>query len=207
METTMSRQRLAIIFFFFGLVLVSSIAAQVGSARPSWPIKAVPAEWRALVSRADVIIVAMHDSLLRQLHGKLTEGGGPAAALGACHIDTTSLIRRVGRYEGIAAGLTSDRVRNSTNKPRDWAAPLVAEYAGREARDVDGFAVDLGNRIGVLRPLMEQNSCVNCHGPLERISPAVRTLIAERYPADRAMGFAEGQIRGWYWVEMPKPAQ
>jgi hypothetical protein len=206
METTMSRQRLAIMFFFFGLVLVSSIAAQVGSARPSWPIKAVPAEWRALVSRADVIIVAMHDSLLRQLHGKLAEGG-PAAALGACHIDTTALIHQVGRYEGIAAGFTSDRVRNPTNKPRDWAAPLVAEYAGREARDVDGFAVDLGNRIGVLRPLMAQNSCVNCHGPLERISPAVRTLIAERYPADRAIGFVEGQIRGWYWVEMPKPKQ
>ena len=202
----MSRQRLAIMFFFFGLVLVSSIGAQVGSARPSWSIKAVPAEWRALVSRADVIIVTMHDSLLRQLHSKLTEGG-PTSALGACHIDTTALIHRVGRYDGIAAGLTSDRLRNPTNKARDWAAPLVAEYAGREARDVDGFVVDLGNRIGVLRPLMEQNSCLNCHGPLERISPAVRALIAERYPADRAIGFAEGQIRGWYWVEMPKPVQ
>ena len=202
----MSRLRLATIFFFFGLVLVSSIAAQVDSPPPSWPIKSVPAEWRALVSRADVIIVAMHDSLLRQLHGKLTEGG-PASALGACHIDTAALIHRIGRYEGIAAGLTSDRVRNPTNKPREWAAPLVAKYAGREAREVDGFAVDLGNRIGVLRPLMEQNTCVNCHGPLERISPAVRTLIAERYPADRATGFVAGQIRGWYWVEMPKPTQ
>jgi hypothetical protein len=33
----------------------------------------------------------------------------------------------------------------------------------------------------------------------------MRQLLAERYPADRAVGFEEGQIRGWYWVEMPKP--
>lgn len=201
----MSRQRLALIFFVFGLVIASSVAAQIDSARRSWPIKAVPAEWRALVSRADVIIVAMHDSLLRQLHAKLAQGG-PALALRACHIDTTSLIHRIGRFEGIAAGFTSDRLRNPTNKPRDWAAPLVAQYTGQPAHEVDGFVVDLGDRIGVLRPLMEQNTCVNCHGPVDRISPSVRALLAEQYPADRAVGFTEGQIRGWYWVEMPKPA-
>jgi hypothetical protein len=36
------------------------------------------------------------------------------------------------------------------------------------------------------------------------VGQGVRAVLAERYPADRAIGFANGEIRGWYWVEMPK---
>jgi len=34
----------------------------------------------------------------------------------------------------------------------------------------------------------------------------VRRELERRYPADRAIGFAAGDIRGCYWVELPKPA-
>ena len=27
----------------------------------------------------------------------------------------------------------------------------------------------------------------------------------ERYPRDRAVGFTNGEIRGWFWVELSKP--
>jgi uncharacterized protein DUF3365 len=202
----MSRSRFAIILGGLLLSAAAIGAAQTHAVWTSWPIRQAPAEWRPIVSRADVIIVAMQDSLLRQLHDKLAEGG-PALAFGACHMETTELTRRIGRNEGIAAGFTSGRLRNPTNRPRDWAADIVASYADRRARDIDGFAVDLGDRIGVLRPMVEQETCANCHGPLERLTPAVRRLLAERYPHDRATGFAEGDIRGWFWIEMRKPAR
>ena len=112
---------------------------------------------------------------------------------------------RVARFEGIASGRTSDRLRNPTNAAPAWAAPLVQANAGRLARDVDGFAVDLGTKVGVLRPIVEQPMCAGCHGPVDRIAPEVRQMLADRYPKDRATGFTLGQIRGWYWVEMPKP--
>jgi hypothetical protein len=35
----------------------------------------------------------------------------------------------------------------------------------------------------------------------------VRAKVRSRYPHDRAVGFAEGEIRGWYWVEVPKTRQ
>ncbi|HEU4693879.1 MAG TPA: DUF3365 domain-containing protein [Vicinamibacterales bacterium] len=187
-----------------GLLLGATMAVRVLPQFKSWPIREAPAEWRAVLSRADLIVVSMHDSLLWQLHHKLAEGG-PALAFGVCHIDTTELTHRLGRYDGIAAGFTSDRLRNPTNRPKEWAAGLVAAHAGRRARDVDGFAVDLGDRIGVLRPMVATQTCATCHGPVERMTPEVRRRIAERYPSDRAVGFAEGEIRGWFWVEMPKP--
>jgi hypothetical protein len=180
------------------------LAAQTAST--VWSIREVPPEVRPVVSRADVMIAAMQDSLHRQLADKLAQGG-PALAVEACHMDPDEVARRMGRNLGIAAGFTSDRLRNPTNKPRSWASDLVAANAGRRARDVEGFAVDLGNKVGVLRPMVHQHTCASCHGPVERIDPAVRRVLGERYPADRATGFADGEIRGWIWVEMPKPAR
>lgn len=46
--------------------------------------------------------------------------------------------------------------------------------------------------------------CALCHGPAASLSPEVRHALAARYPADRAIDFKEGEVRGWYWVEMPK---
>jgi Protein of unknown function (DUF3365) len=191
---------------FGGLLSIAAVATQTHTGGTSWPIHDAPAEWRQVISRADVLIVAMQDSLLQQLHDKLAQGG-PAVAFGACHIDTALLTHRIARGEGIAAGVTSDRVRNPTNRPRGWAAGLVAAHAGRRSRDVEGFAVDLGDRVGLLRPMVQQHTCAGCHGPVEQLSPTVRKLLAERYPNDRAIGFDEGEIRAWFWVEMPKPGR
>ena len=32
----------------------------------------------------------------------------------------------------------------------------------------------------------------------------VDAFEGDRYPADRATGFKEGEIRGWFWVEVAK---
>jgi hypothetical protein len=39
---------------------------------------------------------------------------------------------------------------------------------------------------------------------VDRLSPAVREELKERYPADQATGFKDGDLRGWFWVEVPK---
>jgi hypothetical protein len=46
--------------------------------------------------------------------------------------------------------------------------------------------------------------CASCHGAAHTFQPAVRGELLERYPRDRATGFTQGEIRGWFWVEMPK---
>jgi hypothetical protein len=189
---------------FIGCLLVSSLA-QGQSSLPAgtWRTADAPPELRYQISRADLIVVSMQDAMLRELNDAL-EQGGPAFAIKSCHIDVVSIIQRIGRQEGVAAGRTSDRLRNPTNAPRAWAESLVKTTAGGRAREVDGFAVDLGDKVGVLRPIAERPMCASCHGPAEKIDPVVRTTLIERYPADRATGFNEGEIRGWFWVEVPK---
>jgi hypothetical protein len=173
------------------------------SSRPTWRVGEAPAEYQPLISRADVVIDAMLDALLWELNAGL-EQGGPTLAIKSCHIDSTRVSQRIGRELGVAAGRTSDRLRNPTNAPRAWAAPLVKEYAGRQAREVDGVVVDLGDKVGVMRPIAQRPICKACHGRPDTFATAVKAELKERYPVDRAVGFEDGQIRGWFWVEVRK---
>jgi hypothetical protein len=187
----------------YSLLLVAIAAVALSAQAPvTWRIREVPAELRSVVARADLMIAAMHASVLRELADGFAQGGADMA-INSCHIDSVLITQRLGR-EGVAAGRTSDRLRNPTNAPRPWTAAIVKANAGRRSQDVDGFAVDLGDKLGVIRPISQRPICANCHGPAERLSPAVRAVLAERYPADRAVGFREGEIRGWFWVEIPK---
>jgi hypothetical protein len=187
------------------LFLVLTTAVLSGQAPPSWSIRDAPPELRSVIARADLMVAAMHDSVLRELSDAI-DSVGVVKAVNSCHIDSLLMTQRFAR-EGAAAGRTSDRLRNPTHAPRPWAAPLVKANAGRKARDVEGFAVDLGDKVGVLRPISQRAVCANCHGPADRLEPGVRAALAERYPADKAVGFRQGEIRGWFWVEIPKKAR
>jgi hypothetical protein len=186
-------------------VLAVRVFAQSGAAPRAWTIAQAPADLKPAIAQADVIIVAQHSALLRQLNREIADGG-TAAALRACHLEATSQAFWVARQQGVATGRTSDRLRAPVNEPRPWARPIVTEYAGRRVADVDGFAVDLGDRVGVLRPIATTEVCEGCHGPEDRIRPDLRRVLAEQYPKDRAVGFRRGEIRGWYWAEVPKSA-
>src|SRR5215203_1283643 len=185
------------------LVLATSARAQSPLPPGTWRVQDAPAEMRYPLSKADLIVASMQDALLRELTEAIWTGG-PAFAIKSCHIDVIGIIQRIGHQEGVAAGRTSDRLRSPANAPQPWAAALVTANAGRRAADVPGFVVDLGNKVGVLRPIAQRPLCASCHGTADTLAPAVRAELRDRYPRDQAVGFAEGEIRGWFWVEMPK---
>ena len=65
------------------------------------------------------------------------------------------------------------------------------------------FFVGPEARLGALFPIRLQPQCVQCHGKPEELSTEVRAALLDRYPDDRATGFAAGDLRGWFWVEVP----
>ncbi len=182
-------------------LLSMAFAGQVGYR--SWPISQAPENMRRVAASADLIVVEMHGVALRELEQELNRRG-PVDDASFCHLDATAALNRVAAREGIAAGRTSDRLRNPANAPRPWAAPIVSAHAGRAAKTVEGFVVDLGDKVGVLRPIVERAMCASCHGPDDRLASGLKIALKQRYPQDRAIGFHEGEIRGWFWVEMPK---
>jgi hypothetical protein len=197
------------VLFAAGLTAASpalSPGAQREPALATYAIAAAPPELRPLISRADLIVLTMQGAMMRELRAALDRGGADFA-IHSSHIDVIGVIQRLAREEGIAAGRTSDRLRSPTNAPRPWAAPIVKANAGRRVREVEGFVADLGDRVGVMRPIAEGPLCRSCHGPIDEFPAGVRAELAERYPVDKATGFAEGEIRGWYWVELRKTAK
>jgi len=185
------------------LGFVAVLHAQSSVQPAVWAIPDAPSELKPAIATADTIIVAQHSALVRQLTRALAEGGA-SLAIKSCHLDATASANWIGRQRGWAVGRTSDRLRNPMNKPPAWAAPVVQREAGRPATAVEGFVADLADRIGVLRPIAMQPLCSACHGAPDKISDAVRAELADRYPRDRAVGFRTGEIRGWYWAEVPK---
>lgn len=197
----MARISLLVLYVLF---LAGSVAAgQSTPESPSYPIAQAPEALRDAVQRGDVIVGSMQSSLLAELTRQM-QRGGPEGAVKVCHLQVSEVAHEIARKQGVAAGRTSHRLRNPTNLPRPWAASIVASHAGKPIAGVDGFVVDLGERVGLLRPIGFRAACAACHGPREGIAPEVLKELQDRYPADQAVGFREGEIRGWFWVEVPK---
>lgn len=184
---------------FTAVLLSGLIAAQW----PVYPVAQAPPALRPAIQRGNLVIVSLQSAVLRELTTAMAEGG-PEHALQACHLEAAAVALKVSRNEGVEAGRTSVRLRNPRNAPPAWAAPIIAQHDRKTAGSAEVFVADLGDRVGLLRPIVAQAICASCHGPIEQMAPGVRAAIASRYPADRATGFHEGDLRGWFWVEVPK---
>ena len=69
------------------LFFAVSAAAVSAQAPTTWPIRDAPPELRTAIARADLMIVAMHDSVLRELADGFAQGGADLA-IKSCHIDS-----------------------------------------------------------------------------------------------------------------------
>jgi hypothetical protein len=186
-----------------GVTLSLATAASQSATGVAVPVGQAPAELSETIKRGDRVLGSLQYALTQELSRELVRGG-PAHAISVCHLEAAAAAQKVARAEGIASGRTSHLLRSPINTPRPWAAPVVAQFAGKPAAGVETYVVDLGNRVGMLRPIPHRAECSGCHGPEERLGQAIRQELKERYPADKATGFKEGDLRGWFWVEVPK---
>ncbi len=102
---------------------------------------------------------------------------------------------------GVRVGRTSARLRNPENAPPPWARSYVAETDGRKASEVAAAAFDLGDRVGLLRPIEVRRRCLGCHARAEDLPEDTREWLRRAYPRDRALGYSLGDLRGFWWAE------
>jgi hypothetical protein len=147
--------------------------------------------------------VTMHDALLGELREDLARGG-PRSALASCHSNGAAVSWRVARGERVATGRTRDRLRNPRTSPR----PGPPRWSKRTRADSHATSM-VSRSISEPRSACYGLSCSNRCAPaaMGRTTRSARRCArsADRYPQDRARGFANGEIRGWCWVEVPKP--
>jgi hypothetical protein len=145
------------------------------------------------------------ESLFNELSTRLLaamSNGGPAKAIEVCSKLAPKLAKEVGEQHHVSIGRTAIRLRNENNRPPTWAEPLLKDLPTKPV------VQNLENgRTGVLFPILLKVQCLTCHGPDDKIAAEIRTELARLYPNDKATGFQEGDLRGWFWVEVPADSE
>jgi hypothetical protein len=144
--------------------------------------------------------LAARGAMFAALKGRLVEvmgSEGPAAAIEVCAREAPGIATRIAETHDVAIGRTAFRLRNPDNTPPAWAAPLV------ERRVPEPTYLSRAGELAALLPIRLQPECLVCHGPTESIPPDVGDALAELYPQDAATGFEAGELRGWFWIEVP----
>lgn len=170
------------------------------AATPKWaPVQsgALDERGKAQLQTATAAKDALYKALVAELSQELT-ANGPASAIEVCAERAPVIAREVGEQHGVRIGRSSWKLRNPQNRAPGWAAAAV-EARNPEPRQFRGP----GGALGVTLPITMQSACLACHGDTSQLDPAVRAALAQRYPQDQATGFAVGDLRGWFWIEVP----
>jgi hypothetical protein len=150
------------------------------------------------------LALAAKEALFKQLSSRLLEAmgsGGPVAAIEVCSQEAPRIAVRVGEDHGVKIGRTSFKLRNSKNAPPEWVTPLI------ESRPTEPQFAELPDKhTGALFPIMLKVQCLACHGPKDQIADNVQAELTRLYPDDQAVDFNEGDLRGWFWVDVPDHA-
>jgi len=147
------------------------------------------------------LVASATNAMVSELMGELMaalDSGDPSTAIGVCKDKAPVVAANVSSQYGLAIGRTSHKLRNPNNVAPEWAGEYVDGLV-----DTPVYLVGPEGELGVLLPIKLKAECQMCHGSAEAIDEDIMAAISENYPEDQAVGFAEGDLRGWMWIEAP----
>ena len=142
--------------------------------------------------------------LSMELKGALARhmaAGGPSAAVTVCADSAQILTAAVCSATGLTVQRVSTRARNPKNAPDSTDLRALAEFERLKTSGVlaDSTTLSMGDPGGARRlyvPILTDPFCLTCHGKQESFTPELRRILKQRYPDDRASGYAPGDLRG-----------
>ena len=174
------------------LLVCGSLACQ-DTAEP-------PAVSEADLERAQATLAPFKEQLVDELMGSLGEGE-PENAIHVCRERAPEIAAQLS-VGGVEMGRTSHKTRNPANAPQPWVEPLLAAYL-ETPTDTKPKAVYVDeSTVGYVEPIYVMSFCLSCHGP--SVEPELLAEIQSVYPDDQATGFKANDLRGLFWVTMPR---
>lgn len=182
------------------VVVIGASAACTGAPA------ADPAADAAALARAQLAAREFGAGLRGRLVAEMGRGG-PIAALTVCADEAQAITAQAGESRGVRVGRSSLRLRNPVNSAPPWVDEWLRAQGERPAEGVVGLTAVVDGPDGrvarVIKPVAIEAPCLVCHGAPESIAPALLAVLRERYPDDRANGYAVGELRGALWAEAP----
>jgi len=131
---------------------------------------------------------------------------GTEEAVTFCNIKAFPLTDSMAVVHNATIKRVSDKPRNSNNvaslKEIDHIEKFKKELAS--GQEIKPIIESLDNdSIQFYYPIVTNKMCLQCHGePNKDIKPIVLEKITALYPADKAVGYSEDQVRGIWSVTM-----
>jgi hypothetical protein len=156
---------------------------------------------------ADSLVGRFVRSLQSELLSAINEGG-PVNAIEVCNVRATQISDAVS-IGGWSIGRVSDRFRNPANGADSSELIILAAFADSGA-NVPGFidrwsGPDTAKMYHFYKPIRTRQLCLRCHGGLQTLAPGVYQALRRYYPADHAVGYRAGDLRGMFVVEAAWP--
>ena len=157
------------------------------------------------IAKAKAAVQALAGALQSELKSAI-QAGGPVAAIEVCNTRAMPITQQVSEEQDLNVSRVSLRNRNPANLPNDWQAAVLEDFERQKAagKDVNGLVwsdtvvAGGGREFRFMKAIPTGDICLMCHG--KQIPPEVSQVLAELYPADKATGFAPGDIRGAFVV-------
>lgn len=134
---------------------------------------------------------------LRTELGQALKSGGPAAAVEVCS-QRAAAIATAASSEKFTVRRVGTRLRNAANSPTARDQRALETLAARPKGDDSPLRFDTEDDLvsSLYVPIRIAETCLQCHGDPVAIPDDVRQALAQRYPSDRATGYALGDLRG-----------
>lgn len=153
---------------------------------------------------------AAADLMFQRLSGELASAmanGGPAAAILVCKDRAPAIAADIERATGIDIERTALRIRNPANAPDEWERTAMESFATRRETGEEWASMSVtrveGKQLRWMRPIPLGPMCAACHGDAAAIAPETRKALLDVYPADQAVGFGTGELRGAFTARAP----
>jgi hypothetical protein len=155
---------------------------------------------------ANALLGNLRHVLLKQL-----AAGGPVHAVNVCADTAQELSATIQQQQGVMIRRVSSRWRNPANRPDDYETTVLERFVSLQTEGelherTEHAEIVRGDSLRVfryLRPIMVQEMCLSCHGDRTTMKNFIATVLQDRYPADRAVGYSAGELRGAVSVSIP----
>ena len=172
-------------------------AALFAAAAPSF------AQDTGWIDEARKVASSVPPKLLAVLQAEIAKSG-PEGAIEVCRDKAPALAKAASEETGWAIRRVSLRNRNPKAVPDAWERAVLEDFDRRAAAGESPATLEKAEVVMVdgkearryMRALPTQELCLSCHGPVDRMKPAVVEKLKILYPDDKGTGYAVGQIRG-----------
>ncbi|MBN2767964.1 MAG: DUF3365 domain-containing protein [Campylobacterales bacterium] len=151
-------------------------------------------------------INALGKVLKNDLQKYMQQDSSGLAAVGFCTAEAQKITNNVNKKlpANISVRRTSSKVRNTENKKDSldkWV--MLSQYGDGKANHKTTFIVEGEDFTRAYKPLFADKVCLKCHG--QNIADPLKKAIDAAYPEDKAVGYKEGDLRGFIVSEVEHP--